>query len=827
MSAYRFDRYELFPESRRLIHEGRDTAVGLRVFDVITYLVQNRQRAIGRDELIAAVWGRSEAGDAMLAQVVLKARRAFGDDGNAQNYIRTIPRFGYQWVAETQPFDAAESEPAHVAHERMAADDDVAGDVVVSDKAIDAAKVALTSAATANVSQRARWRWPIGAAAALALALAVGWATVHRHAPVSGDAAQAPPESNANLILVLPTHVQSTVAEDGWMRLGVMSLSAQALGDIAGHAVVPDETALAAVARAGAQGDMAHLRTETRASIVITSEANRSDTEWVLSATVFGPDGQTQMVGAKAADPIVAAGALARNLHDVLAPADAPVEGEALPPEVSALNARMKAAILEGQNGRALALYDTAAPSVAAAPTAILLRAEALIQLGRANEAAASLHTLVDRAAATPAPRWLGAAWSALGDCELSLGHPALAETHFRHALDLLAGSDDHRTTGLAWRGLGIAQVLRNDLDDAEQSHLHARLQLERVGDRQMLARVIDCLAYIAAHRGRMAEALLLYEQAATIGATIGSNETELGSQLNLAQSHEYLLHHSVALEKLRALLPRLNALDYPALHRFGLSAYASVLVETGAYNAAKQELARMDVESAAAHDGVVDVRLDEAQNRLAIGDIAGSIRQAEDVRASLSGQNAADQRLEALAVLLQAHIGGDAKAARTLAENTALWEPANALAPARVHALVALARWHAQQPDDTAASGLYRQAFALARDFGTPIILRDAAVPYAEFQLSHADANGALATASVLGPYADEDFQSALLLARLAAANRDSGLAQSYFVRARRLAGERWTPPLAEEESAALRGPGDTEPKPGTRTTAAVIQSQ
>jgi hypothetical protein len=324
-----------------------------------------------------------------------------------------------------------------------------------------------------------------------------------------------------------------------------------------------------------------------------------------------------------------------------------------------------------------------------------------------------------------------------------------------------------------------------------------------------------------------MAEALLLYEQAATIGATIGSNETELGSQLNLAQSHEYLLHHSVALEKLRALLPRLNALDYPALHRFGLSAYASVLVETGAYNAAKQELARMDAESAAAHDGVVDVRLDEAQNRLAIGDIAGSIRQAEDVRASLSGQNAADQRLEALAVLLQAHIGGDAKAARTLAENTALWEPANALAPARVHALVALARWHAQQPDDTAAAGLYRQAFALARDFGTPIILRDAAVPYAEFQLSHADANGALATASVLGPYADEDFQSALLLARLAAANRDSGLAQSYFVRARRLAGERWTPPLTEEEAAALRGPGDTEPKPGTRTTAAVIQSQ
>ena len=62
MSAYRFDRYELFPESRRLLLDGRDVAVGLRVFDVIAYLVENRRRAVGRDELIAAVWGRSDAG---------------------------------------------------------------------------------------------------------------------------------------------------------------------------------------------------------------------------------------------------------------------------------------------------------------------------------------------------------------------------------------------------------------------------------------------------------------------------------------------------------------------------------------------------------------------------------------------------------------------------------------------------------------------------------------------------------------------------------------------------------------------------------------------
>ena len=826
MSSYRFDRYELFPESRRLVHDGHDTAVGLRVFDVITYLVAHRHRAIGRDELIAAVWGRSDAGDALLAQAVLKARRAFGDDGNAQNYIRTIPRFGYQWVAQTHPVSAAESDAARVLP-AIAAD----GDVVVESATHRETVVTPSIASSVDVPARTprRWMrpWPIAAALFVALGLLLAWTLERKDAPTSGDLASAPASPGASLILVLPTHVQSSVGEDGWMRLGVMSLAAQALGDVAGHAVVPDETALAAVAQAGANADVAHLRAQTGASIVITSEASRSGNDWVLGATVFDADGHTQMVGAKAADPIVAAGALARNLHDALAPADAHIEGEALPPEVVALDARMKAAILEGQNGRALAVFDAAAPEVAAAPTAILLRAEALIQLGRADEAATILHALVDQASATPAPRWLGAAWSALGDCELSRGQPDRAEAHFRHSLQLLAGSDDHRAAGLAWRGLGIAQVMRNDLDDAEQSHLHARLELERIGDRLVLARIIDCLGYIAAHRGRMAEALLLYEQAAAIGAAFGANETELGSQLNAAQAHEYLLHHSVALEKLRALLPRLGQLDYPALHRFGLSAYASVLAETGALSAAKEQLARMDAESAAAHDGVVDVRLDEAQVRFAVGDSAGSIRQAEEVRAGLSGDHAADQRLEAVAILLPARTRKDPQAARTLVADTTAWAPANALAPARVHALVALAQWHAQQPDDAAALGLYGQAFALARDFGAPIILRDAAVPYAQFQLSHGDADGALATASVLGPYADEDFISALLLARLAAANRDAGLAQAYFARARRLAGERWTASLAAEETAALRSPVDPTTKQNSRTAAVVIQSQ
>jgi len=790
MPSFRFDHYELLPESRRLVRDGADVVVGLRVFDLIVYLIEHRDRAVGRDELISAIWGRTEAGDALLAQAVLKARRTFGDDGNAQHHIRTVTRFGYQWVAGTRVLDAPS--------------------VLVSDAAREDDARGAAPPPAARMSRRA-----IAAAAALVLALGVLVALFAQRDGLSSKA-PAPPaavasttKSVAGLVLVVPTRVQGNTGDDGWMRLGVMSLLVQALRDLPGHAVVPDETALAAIAQSGPD-DLARLRAETGATIVITSEAVRSGDGWSLGATLFGADGNAQMVGSRSTDAVTAGGALARDVRQLLADGDGGEEAEPLPPDVVALRARMRAAILEGQNGRALALYDAARADTAAAPALILLRSEALIQLGRADDAAAALQAFIEQANAAPATRWLGPAWSALGDCELARGRPTIAEAHFRRSLELLGSSGDRRAAGLAWRGLGIAQVVRNDLDDAEQSYLHARVELESTGDRLVLARITDGLGYIATRRGRMADALLSYEQAASMAAAFGANETELGSRLNIAQAHEFLLHHAVALERMRELLPRLRGLDYPALHRFGMVAYAGMLAESGAFGAAREVLAGLDAEAGAGavDDAVVDVRLDEAQVLLEIGDIAAGLRRADAVRNGLGPDGAADLRLETAAVLLQLHLQADDASADALGADATLWQPANALAPSRVHALVARARWQARRGDDAAAAAAFTQAFELAQAFATPVILRDAAVPYAQFLLSHGDADGARRTASVLGPYAEHDFASALLLARVAAQVGDPALARSWFARAHGLAGERWSAGIAAEAAAAGSAP-------------------
>ncbi len=806
MLSYRFKEFELRPDTRRLLHHGADVAIGIRVFETIVYLVQNRQRAVGRDELLSAVWGRVDGGDATLAQAVLKARRAFGDDGNAQSTIRTVSRFGYQWVAPTSEILVDTTQP--VAEPERAAPSPESG-VDGEDRVAPQAAIEHASASPGASPARPRWL-AFAALAVAAIAVVALVVTAAMRKPASDF---APPASSApvaastvpGLILVTPTKVHSMAADDGWMRLGVMSLSASALAGVPGHAVVPDESTLAAVARTGPNAGVAALRAATGAAIVIDSEANRVGEDWRLDATVFNADGSAEIVSARAGDPVAAASRLAHNLRELLAPEGTGDDGETIAPEVLALAAHMKAAILEAQNGRAIALLDDAPKDIAAAPQVVLLAAEALTQLGKPERAIDALRPLVDQGAViSPPPRWLPDAWTALGDGELARGHPAEAEAYFRRAIQLDAVAD-RRSLGLAWRGLGISQIVRNDLDGAEQSYLRARLELEPIGDRLLLARVTDGLGYIATTRGRMADALMLYEQAAEMGAASGLNETELGSRLNIAQSHHYLLHHAIALEKLRALLPRINAIDYPALHRFGAIAYVYALIETGAFAEAKAALDRLNEAAPkdAATDAVVDVRLDEAEIRLALGDPAAAIPLAEAVRRDRDPQSAPDRPLEAAAVLMNAYLAaGDRKAATTLAADAGTWSIANASAPARVRAHIALAHYAADARDAAAALDHYRQALALAREFGTPLVLRDAAVPYAQFQLAAGAVDLARATASVVGPFAEDDFAIALLMARVAAATHDDALARSYFAAAHRLAGERWTPSMGAEQA-------------------------
>lgn len=77
------------------------TAVPLepKVFDLLVYLIRNRDRVVTREELFETVWEGRPVSDATLSNHVKSARKALGDSGELQQTIQTIRGRGYQFIA--------------------------------------------------------------------------------------------------------------------------------------------------------------------------------------------------------------------------------------------------------------------------------------------------------------------------------------------------------------------------------------------------------------------------------------------------------------------------------------------------------------------------------------------------------------------------------------------------------------------------------------------------------------------------------------------------------------------------------------------------------
>jgi TolB-like protein len=85
-------------------------AVEPQVFDLVLYLLQNRDRVVGKDDLIQAVWGGRIVSDSALTTRINAARTAIGDSGKAQRLIKTFPRKGFRFVGSVR--DDAGPRPA-------------------------------------------------------------------------------------------------------------------------------------------------------------------------------------------------------------------------------------------------------------------------------------------------------------------------------------------------------------------------------------------------------------------------------------------------------------------------------------------------------------------------------------------------------------------------------------------------------------------------------------------------------------------------------------------------------------------------------------------
>ena len=99
---YRFEEFA-FDIDRRELHRGAEVvSITPQVFDLLEYLIRNRERVVSKDDLINAVWNGRIVSDAALTTRLNAVRAAIGDTGDEQRLIKTLPRKGFRFVGQVR-----------------------------------------------------------------------------------------------------------------------------------------------------------------------------------------------------------------------------------------------------------------------------------------------------------------------------------------------------------------------------------------------------------------------------------------------------------------------------------------------------------------------------------------------------------------------------------------------------------------------------------------------------------------------------------------------------------------------------------------------------
>lgn len=94
----RFGDFEVSPTTYELRRSGERVHVEPRVFEVLAYLLDNRERVVSKEELLERLWPGQSVSESALTRAVRDARRALGDTGTKERWIQTVHGRGYRFA---------------------------------------------------------------------------------------------------------------------------------------------------------------------------------------------------------------------------------------------------------------------------------------------------------------------------------------------------------------------------------------------------------------------------------------------------------------------------------------------------------------------------------------------------------------------------------------------------------------------------------------------------------------------------------------------------------------------------------------------------------
>ena len=92
--------FQVFPREEKIVGGDSSHHVEPKVMQVLVTLASNAGHTVSRDQILEEVWSDAVVGDEVLSRAISLLRGYFGDERTSPRYIRTVPRKGYELIAE-------------------------------------------------------------------------------------------------------------------------------------------------------------------------------------------------------------------------------------------------------------------------------------------------------------------------------------------------------------------------------------------------------------------------------------------------------------------------------------------------------------------------------------------------------------------------------------------------------------------------------------------------------------------------------------------------------------------------------------------------------
>jgi len=101
-ASYRFDKFILETRDRRLSLEGHEVYLRPKTYDTLLFLLERHGHLVTKDALLDGVWGDVEVTENALTRCIKEVRAALGDEVQNPHFLRTVPRLGYEFIADVE-----------------------------------------------------------------------------------------------------------------------------------------------------------------------------------------------------------------------------------------------------------------------------------------------------------------------------------------------------------------------------------------------------------------------------------------------------------------------------------------------------------------------------------------------------------------------------------------------------------------------------------------------------------------------------------------------------------------------------------------------------